>query len=87
MNSKLTITEHSMSTENTGSTEAQISFLTDRVIKLSLHLNTYRKDYSSQRGLKRLLGTRKRLLMFLLREDVVRYTKLLNLLEIRAINK
>lgn len=73
------------SEENVGSTEAQITFITDKVVQLSYHLKKHKKDYSSQRGLKKLLGTRKRLLIYLFREDVARYNQLLNILPIRGL--
>jgi small subunit ribosomal protein S15 len=68
-----------------GSTEAQISFLTKRVIDLSAHLNAHSKDYASQRGLRKVLGKRKRLLKYLAREDAVRYERLLRNLGFRGL--
>jgi ribosomal protein S15P/S13E len=34
-------------TSNVGSTEAQIHFLSEKVIQLTLHLKTHKKDYAS----------------------------------------
>nr|YP_010453626.1 ribosomal protein S15 [Ephedra somalensis]QXG18331.1 ribosomal protein S15 [Ephedra somalensis] len=48
-----------------GSIESQVWFFTNRVQKLSRHLGTHKKDYSSQRSLRKLLIKRKRLLLYL----------------------
>ena len=73
--------------ENSGSTETQISILTQKVARLSSHLKIHNKDYSSQRGLRKLLGKRKRLLSYLSNEDVERYENLLIQLGIRGLKK
>lgn len=73
--------------ENSGSTETQIYILTQRVARLSSHLKIHNKDYSSQRGLRKLLGKRKRLLSYLSNEDVERYENLLTQLGIRGLKK
>jgi small subunit ribosomal protein S15 len=72
---------------NPGSIETQIYLLTQKVARLSSHLKTHNKDYSSQRGLRKLLGKRKRLLSYLLKEDVLRYEDLLAHLRIRGLKK
>lgn len=68
-----------------GSAEAQIAYLTGKVIRLTSHLAAHKKDYSSQRGLSKSLGARKRLLSYLFRKDLARYHELLLLLEIRGL--
>ena len=70
--------------EKIGSTEEQISSLTKRVIQLSTHLKIHKKDYTSQRGLRKILGKRKRLLIYLLRQDLIRYNLLIKTLNIRG---
>jgi small subunit ribosomal protein S15 len=69
-------------TSNVGSTEAQIHFLSEKVIQLTLHLKTHKKDYASQRGLKQILGRRKRLLLYLLKQDVNKYQSIKEILNI-----
>ena len=73
--------------DNPGSTETQIYLLTQKVARLSSHLKNHNKDYSSQRGLRKLLGQRKRLLSYLLKEDIGRYEDLLTQLGIRGLKK
>lgn len=73
--------------DNPGSTEAQICILTEKVARLSSHLKMHNKDFSSQRGLRKILGKRKRLLTYLYRQDTVRYQNLINNLGIRGTKK
>jgi len=73
--------------DNSGLTETQISILTQKVARLSSHLKIHNKDYSSQRGLRKLLGKRKRLLSYLSNKDVERYENLLIQLGIRGLKK
>lgn len=73
--------------ENSGLTETQIYILTQKVARLSSHLKIHNKDYSSQRGLRKLLGKRKRLLSYLSNKDVERYENLLIHLGIRGLKK
>lgn len=77
-------TKHEVSLEKTGSAEAQIAFLTQRVVQLSSHLKINKKDYSSQRGLRKILGKRKRLLIYLLDKNPIRYSNLIKQLGIRG---
>jgi len=72
---------------NSGLTENQIYILTQKVARLSSHLKIHNKDYSSQRGLRKLLGKRKRLLSYLSNKDVERYENLLIELGIRGLKK
>ncbi|RYE20719.1 MAG: 30S ribosomal protein S15, partial [Sphingobacteriales bacterium] len=47
---------------NTGSIEAQIATLTERINHITGHLKQNKKDFSTQRGLMAMVGRRKRLL-------------------------
>ena len=51
--------------KNTGSTEAQIALLTERINHISGHLEGNKKDFNTSRNLLKLVGKRKRLLKFL----------------------
>nr|YP_009973899.1 ribosomal protein S15 [Danaea sellowiana]QNH93785.1 ribosomal protein S15 [Danaea sellowiana] len=68
-----------------GTVEFQIYHLTNRVIKLTSHLKQHSKDYSSQRGLWKMLGRRKRLLVYLSKNDTNCYENLINKLGIRGL--
>nr|QGU84383.1 ribosomal protein S15 [Casearia velutina] len=69
--------------ENKGSVEFQIFSFTNKIRKLTSHLELHRKDYLSQRGLRKILGKRQRLLSYLEKKNGVRYKKLISQLNIR----
>nr|YP_009460131.1 ribosomal protein S15 [Tapiscia sinensis]AUT81270.1 ribosomal protein S15 [Tapiscia sinensis]QOH91784.1 ribosomal protein S15 [Tapiscia sinensis]UQK92803.1 ribosomal protein S15 [Tapiscia sinensis] len=69
--------------ENKGSVEFQVFSFTNKIRKLTSHLELHRKDYLSQRGLRKILGKRQRLLSYLSKKNRVRYKKLISQLNIR----
>ncbi|CAN5799948.1 30S ribosomal protein S15 [soil metagenome] len=77
------ISEHQVHETDTGSVDVQIAMLTDRINSLSQHLRTNKKDYSSRRGLLKMIGQRKRLLAYLIKQDPERYKALIQKLGIR----
>jgi small subunit ribosomal protein S15 len=68
---------------DTGSTEVQVALLTERINQLTGHMVANRHDYSTQRGLLKLVVQRRRLLSYLSKEDVGRYHKLIKDLGLR----
>jgi len=73
-------------TENdTGSVPVQIALLTGRIQQLTDHLTTHKKDFSSQRGLRKLVGQRRRLLKYLKDRDLSTYRELIERLGIRGV--
>ena len=68
---------------NTGSAEAQIAMFTERITSLTEHLKKQKKDFSTERSLIRLVGKRRSLLDFLVKNDVLRYRKIIHELGIR----
>ena len=77
------ITSSKISEGDTGSTEVQVSLLTERINHLVQHLSAHVTDNHSRRGLFVLVGQRKRLLSYLSREDVTRYNNLITKLNLR----
>lgn len=77
----------SMFEKKEGSIESQIFRLTSRVVKLTYHFKTHGKDYSSQRGLWKILGRRKRLLAYLVKTNLTSYEDLTNQLGIRRLRR
>nr|UWV18958.1 ribosomal protein S15 [Anthyllis barba-jovis] len=69
--------------ENRGSVEFQVFNFTNKIRRLTSHFELHRKDYLSQRGLRKILGKRQRLLSYLSKKNKIRYKKLINLLGIR----
>lgn len=78
------ISDYQVHETDTGSVDVQIAMLTERVNKLSLHLRSNKKDYSSRRGLLKMIGRRKRLLAYLQKQDAERYRALITRLGIRG---
>ncbi len=68
---------------DSGSPEVQVALLTRRISEISDHLKTHKKDYSSRRGLLKLVGRRSALLKYLSRTDRQRYQKLIERLGLR----
>ena len=68
---------------NTGSIEGQIALLTERINRISEHLQSNKKDFSTHRGLMRLVGQRKRLLNYLSKHNLQGYRALIEKLGIR----
>lgn len=69
---------------DTGSADVQVALLTARVEQLSEHLKKNKKDHASRRGLLMIIGRRKRLLAYILKEDRQRYQALIKKLGIRG---
>lgn len=68
---------------DSGSPEFQIATLSTRITYLTEHLKSNPKDYSSTRGLVKMVSTRRRLLKFLKSEDPQRFTDIIAGLNIR----
>ncbi len=68
---------------DTGSPEVQVAILSERISYLTEHFKTHAKDHHSRRGLLMLVGQRRRLLDYLKRKNVDRYTELIRRLGIR----
>ncbi len=68
---------------DTGSADVQVAILTDRIIYLTEHLKTHKKDNHSRRGLLKMVGKRKRLLKYLEKSNIERFRGLKAELKIR----
>jgi len=68
---------------DTGSTEVQVAIITERISQLTGHMVSHRHDYHTQLGLIKLVGKRRRLLAYLMNEDVQRYRTLIKQLGLR----
>lgn len=74
---------HHLHETDTGSPEVQVALLTERINQLTEHLREHKQDHHSRRGLLRLIGSRRRLLAYLSREDAARYRALVGKLGLR----
>nr|YP_009462784.1 ribosomal protein S15 [Tetragonia tetragonoides]AUV65185.1 ribosomal protein S15 [Tetragonia tetragonoides]QBC70576.1 ribosomal protein S15 [Tetragonia tetragonoides] len=84
-NSFISVISHEENEENRGSVEFQVLCFTNKIRRLTSHLELHKKDYSSQRGLRKILGKRQRLLAYLLKKNRVRYKELIRQLNIREL--
>nr|AKR81079.1 ribosomal protein S15 [Pentastemona sumatrana] len=66
-----------------GSVEFQVFSFTNKIRRLTSHLELHKKDFFSQRGLRKILGKRQRLLTYLSKKNRVRYKKFIGQLDIR----
>jgi small subunit ribosomal protein S15 len=71
------------SATNTGSIEAQVAMLTERINHIAAHIKQNKKDFSSNRGLVMMVGQRKRLLQYLAKKDITLYRSLIEKLGLR----
>jgi small subunit ribosomal protein S15 len=68
---------------DTGSVEVQVALLTEQINVLTEHMKQNKKDYSSNRGLLKMVGRRKKMLEYLKRTDVNRYREVVQKLGLR----
>ena len=68
---------------DTGSAEVQIALLTHRILDLTEHLKTHKKDHASRRGLLQMVGQRSKLLKYLTNTDRQRYSDIIKRLGLR----
>ncbi|MBN2849688.1 MAG: 30S ribosomal protein S15 [Erysipelotrichaceae bacterium] len=68
---------------DTGSVEVQVAVLTAQINRLTDHLKEHKKDYHSLRGLMKMVGRRRSLMVYLRNEDVNRYRDLVQRLGLR----
>ena len=75
--------EFKLHESDTGSPEVQVALITRRINDITVHLKEHSKDFSTRRGLLKLIGQRRRLLDYLKRKDITRYRELIKALNIR----
>ena len=75
--------EYRLHDTDTGSPEVQIALLSERIKALTEHLKIHKKDFSTRRGLLKLIGQRRNLLDYLTKIDINRYRKIIKLLGLR----
>lgn len=75
--------KYGKSNTDTGTPEAQIALFSYRISHLTEHLKLNRKDYSTARALRTLVGKRRRLLDYLTEKDIERYRAIVKELGLR----
>lgn len=77
------VADFSRGTNDTGSPEVQVALLTAQINHLQGHFSVHSKDHHGRRGLLRMVSQRRKLLDYLKRKDVARYTQLIERLGLR----
>ena len=80
---KKNVSEVSLHEKDTGSSEVQIAFLTDKIESLSKHVKQYKKDKHSSVGLLKAVNKRKKLLDYLKKNKIESYKNILKKLNLR----
>ncbi len=68
---------------DTGSPEVQVAILTERIVNLTEHFKTNKKDNHSRRGLLKMVALRRKLLDYVKGKNEERYQTLIGRLGIR----
>lgn len=77
------VADHARAQGDTGSPEVQVALLTAQINQLQGHFKAHNKDHHSRRGLIRMVNQRRKLLDYLKRKDLDRYTALIAKLGLR----
>lgn len=77
------VNKYKLHDKDTGSAEVQIAILTEEIKKLIKHLKSHSKDNHSRRGLLMMVSKRKKLLDYLMRENIKRYNKIIKKLGLK----
>ena len=80
---KSLIKDYATKDGDTGSPEVQVAILTKRIVNLTEHFKTHKKDNHSRRGLLKMVSLRRKLLDYVRAKDENRYKELIKRLEIR----
>ena len=77
------IKEYALGAGDTGSPEVQVALLTANINDLQDHFKEHIHDHHSRRGLIRMVNSRRKLLDYLKRKNVERYSDLIKRLGLR----
>ena len=77
------IKKYSRNKGDTGSPEVQISILTERIVNLTDHFKTHKKDNHSRMGLLKLVSQRRKQLHYLKSNNEDKYKEIIQQLGIR----
>jgi small subunit ribosomal protein S15 len=77
------IAQYKVHKSDSGSPEVQVALLSRRILQLTEHLKSHKKDHHSERGLLTMVSRRRRLLNYLKDRSPERYKALIQSLGIR----
>ena len=78
------LSEYAVHSKDVGSAHAQVALLTRRIADLTEHLKSHKKDFSSRRGMLKMVSRRRRLLRYLRERKPEEYKKLVESLGLRG---
>lgn len=70
--------------KDSGSVEVQVAMLSQKIAELTEHLKINAKDFQAKRGLLMMVGKRKRMLVYLRKNNLEGYRKLVKDLNLRG---
>ena len=77
------VKDYQLSRSDTGSPEVQVALLTANINELQAHFKEHIHDHHSRRGLIRMVNSRRKLLDYLKRKNVERYSSIVQRLGLR----
>ena len=77
------IKKHARVANDTGSVEVQVAVLTERIVNMTEHMKVHKKDFHSRYGLLKMVALRRKLLDYLKKKDLQRYSDLIKELGLR----
>jgi small subunit ribosomal protein S15 len=77
------ISKYGKTEKDTGATVVQVALITERIKELTEHFKANKKDHNSRRGLRKLIGRRRRLLNYLKKTNLDKYRETLSELKLR----
>ena len=77
------ISQYRINDQDTGSVQLQVALITEHIKRLTEHLKVNKKDFSSKRGLFKMISRRKRFLKYLERENEQEYRELIKRLGLK----
>ena len=77
------MSEYALKDGDTGSPEIQVAILTERIVNLTEHFKTHKKDNQSRQGLLKMVNLRRKLLDYVKSKDQKRYEDLIKRLGLR----
>ncbi|MCL5875465.1 MAG: 30S ribosomal protein S15 [Candidatus Dependentiae bacterium] len=72
--------------EDTGSEQVQVALLTERIANVTEHLKKNAHDFSSKRGLLKMVARRRKILQYLESTNQAVYNSIIQRLELKKIN-
>ncbi|MBX3741234.1 MAG: 30S ribosomal protein S15 [Akkermansiaceae bacterium] len=83
MAKEINLAEYKQHEGDTGSSPYQVALLTKRIVELTDHLNIHTKDFSSRRGLLKMVAVRRKHLDYIKAHNQEGYQKLIDSLGLR----